>query len=289
MPSINKIYIVGAGAIGQALAVCLQHAGRAVTLVRRAGTGPMRIKVQAHQLLEATVPVIRIEEIGEGLVLVTAKSFANPGIAAKLAGQTVVLLQNGLNIEKDFDNRELYRCVLMVTSQFDTNGVVQFKPVSPCPTGAVRGGQLPQVVAALDNPWFRFIAAENIQELVWRKVIVNCVFNAICPLLETDNGIFHRDESARAIARRVITECMAVAQQFVTLELETVMDSLLNISRLSDGQYISTLQDIRQGRPTELDTLNAEIVRLAGDLPVTETRLLGELAMLKSLQGAGAG
>ncbi len=277
------IYIVGAGAIGQALAVFLKHSFKPVTLVRRVSSGPMTIKVRlSDRILEAEIPVVTLDEVGEGLVLVTAKSFANPEIAAKLNRQTVVLLQNGLNIETAFNNRELYRCVLMVTSQFDAEGIIQFKPVSACPVGTIRGTQLQQLVRELDNAWFKFEAVEDIQTLIWKKVVVNCVFNSVCPLLETDNGIFHRDPAALEIARRVIGECTAVAQQFVLLELEEVVDSLLTISRLSEGQYISTLQDIREGRPTELDTLNAEIVRLAGHLPVTETRLLGELTSLKA-------
>ena len=60
----------------------------------------------------------------------------------------------------------------------------------------------------------------------------------------------------------------------------------MQISRLSDGQEISTLQDIRNKRRTEIDTLNPEIVRIAGYLGkenmVTETKLLGDLIPIKS-------
>ena len=61
---------------------------------------------------------------------------------------------------------------------------------------------------------------------------------------------------------------------------------LLQISRSSDGQLISTYQDILAGRPTEIDTLNFAISRQADSLQlshlVTETKLLGELVQLKS-------
>jgi 2-dehydropantoate 2-reductase len=65
-----------------------------------------------------------------------------------------------------------------------------------------------------------------------------------------------------------------------------VADNLLHISRLSDGQLISTLQDIQQHRLTEIDTLNFEIARigaaagLSGSTPLTS--LLGELTAIKS-------
>ena len=45
-----------------------------------------------------------------------------------------------------------------------------------------------------------------------------------------------------------------------------LMEQLTRISKGSDGQLISTLQDIRAGRQTEIDYLNLEIARVAASL-----------------------
>jgi len=70
------------------------------------------------------------------------------------------------------------------------------------------------------------------------------------------------------------------------LEADEVVERLLLISKSSDGQLISTLQDINNKRPTEIETLNFEIVNIARRLnkenAVAETKLLGELTRLKS-------
>ncbi len=64
------------------------------------------------------------------------------------------------------------------------------------------------------------------------------------------------------------------------------MEQLLQISRSSDGQLISTLQDIRNGRETEIEFLNLEMARMAAaqhpriDLPRTE--LLGKMTLAKA-------
>jgi 2-dehydropantoate 2-reductase len=92
---------------------------------------------------------------------------------------------------------------------------------------------------------------------------------------------------ATHIARRIIAECTAVARaKNIHLDERDVEMTLLQISRLSSGQEISTLQDIRHHRQTEIDTLNAEIVRIAETLGlsshVVETRLLGELTSIKA-------
>lgn len=291
------IYIIGAGAIGQALAAMLQNSGREVLLVKSRPVeneqSSLHIKVMMpNGELQALVPVAQLGKVRfkDGPILVTVKSFANDAIAQALqqTDQPVVLLQNGLNIEQTYLNRgikQLYRCVLLATSQFDPDGSIRFRPVNASPIGCIQGQSesLGGLLSQLENPWFPFKGEDDIRPLIWKKVIANCVFNSICPLLDADNGVFHRNTNALAMARQVIGECLAVAlKQGVRLTAEEVERNLLAISRMSEGQFISTLQDIRNKRPTEIATLNAEIVRLAGDLPVTYTRLLGELTTLKS-------
>jgi 2-dehydropantoate 2-reductase len=105
--------------------------------------------------------------------------------------------------------------------------------------------------------------------------------------LEIDNGIFHRDEKTLAIAKRVIEECVAIAKETgIFLNTDEVVESLLLISKFSDGQLISTFQDIKNKRETEIETLNFAIVNVAKKLNkehmVAETKLLGELIKLKS-------
>jgi 2-dehydropantoate 2-reductase len=301
---LEPIYIVGAGAIGCALAAFLVNAGKRVVLIRRSmdgqipSTKEIMVGLPDGAELRAVIEVKTFEDLQaiDGIVVITTKSHANQQIAAKLASKgtdhPVVLLQNGLNIEQPFLDQaftQLYRCVLFVTSQFTADNVISFKPVAPCRVGVIRGdvGLLKSAVAQIDTPGFSFKAEVDIQTLIWRKVIVNCVFNSICPLLNTHNGVFWRNEPALVIARRVIRECAAIARlRGIQLSEEEVTETLLAISKSSDGQLISTLQDINNMRPTEIDTLNLEISRIAAelgaDILVTETRLLGELIAIKS-------
>jgi len=301
---LEPIYIVGAGAIGCALAAFLVNAGKHGVLIRRSteeqipSTKEIIVALPDGTELSAEVEVRIFEDLQtiDGIVVITTKSHANEQVAAKLALKgthyPVILLQNGLNIEKPFLDQaftQLYRCVLFVTSQFTADHMIRFKPVAPCRVGIIRGDVdlLESAVAQIDTPGFSFKAEAEIQTLIWKKVIVNCVFNSICPLLNTHNGIFWRNEAALVIARRVIRECTAIARlRGIQVSEDEVTETLLAISKSSDGQLISTLQDINNSRPTEIDTLNMEISRIAASLGadslVTETRLLGELTAIKS-------
>ena len=299
-----KIYIIGAGAVGKALAVSLHQEGKQVELIRGHlddGTSHnQKIKVDLKEgpRLEAEITVSTLTNHTQldGLVVLTSKSFGNKVLSEKLepkiGDSPVVLLQNGLGVEQPFlekDFPEIYRCVLFMTSQNGSANTISYKPVAPSPIGVIRQTKttLGNIVNALDSPNFRFITEKNNQRIIWKKAIANCVFNSICPLLEVDNGIFHRNKEVFAIAQRVIVECALIAnKKGVDLGTSELEDQVLMISRMSDGQLISTLQDINNKRETEIDTLNFEIYRMAHSMnlsnKVKETRLLGELIKMKS-------
>jgi 2-dehydropantoate 2-reductase len=178
---------------------------------------------------------------------------------------------------------------LFVTSQMISANQIAFKPVTISPIGIIKGSKanLQSVVEQLNSPVFQFKAETDIQTVIWMKAIINSVFNSICPLLEIDNGIFQREAQVLDIAKRVIAECTAIAKENgIDLEADEVVERLLLISKSSDGQLISTLQDINNKRPTEIETLNFEIVNIARILnkenAVAETKLLGELTRIKS-------
>ncbi|WP_228236748.1 ketopantoate reductase family protein [Allomuricauda sp. M10] len=299
-----KIYIIGAGAVGKALAVCLQQQGKNVELVRghvEEGV-PQKQKIVLQfkdgTQIQEHIQISTLKDHGrlDGLVVLTNKSFGNKALSAKLVEKAkdtpIVLLQNGLGVEQPFLEKgfaEVYRCVLFVTCQHTDENTISYKPVAESPIGIINqmSSNLKTVVDTIDTPNFRFVAETDIQRVIWKKAIANCVFNSICPLLEVDNGIFHRNDEVMSMAKRVIAECALIAnKKGIDLGGYELEDQVLKISRMSDGQFISTLQDINNKRETEIDTLNFEIFRMAQALnlsdKVQETRMLGELVKLKS-------
>lgn len=296
-----KIYIIGSGAIGKALAVFLQQENKQVLLVRGSvdhipdteETITVIGKESTFQQRIATTTFKGLQAIN-GIVLITVKAFANREIAQKLKEKegdfSVVLLQNGLHVERPFEGFDnVYRCVLFSTSQVTGDNEVTFKSVTSSPVGSVRGNNngLQDLVDTINTQHFGFRSETDITPILWTKVIANCAFNSICPLLETDNGIFIRNSEAAKLARTVIEECVALAQeQGINLDKDAIEKNLLLISQRSDGQLISTYMDILQNRRTEIESLNLEISRMANDMgipeTVTYTRLLGELVQLKS-------
>ncbi len=305
MSSEQTIYILGAGAVGFPLAVHLARDGRRIVAVRTrasdAAAGAVEVTVDDGQRqFGATIETVALAGLGavEGLLVVTAKAHANEAIARALQEQgargDVVVLQNGVGVEQPFLDAgftRLYRSVLYLTGQAMAERGFLFRPVTTSVIGVIQGDQagLEQCVAALNTAAFPFRTEANIQREIWKKAIINSVFNSVCPLLDVDNGIFVRQEDAAQLAQDVIRECVALTDRLgLELSEEELMEQLLLISRRSDGQLISTLQDMRAGRPTEIPFLNVAIARVAASmqppLELPRTALLGEMVLLKGAQ-----
>lgn len=299
---VKNIYIIGNGVIAKALAVTLSLNGKIVTVLRGSvDNHPVTsesIQVEiANSIFEADIKISSISnyETLDGIVLLTNKSFGNPQLAKKLkdkiGSSPVVFLQNGLHIENSFIHEgfaNLYRCVLLATSESIGANKVRFKLVASSPIGSINGSEeiLKYIVQQLNTDLFSFRAEADIQQIIWKKVISNCVFNSICPLLETDNGIFQRNDKVLEIAKTVINECLTVARYYgIGLTEDDVVQNVLMISKASDGQKISTYQDILNKRRTEIESLNFAIAAAgiqAGNINVPATSLLGELTRIKS-------
>jgi 2-dehydropantoate 2-reductase len=300
----NKIYIIGAGAVGKALAVFLKLQGKNVCIIRGSVHNiPTQIETISIQMDNETIMKADIEVSSiishpklTGILVITNKSFGNTKLAENLKSKAkaipIVLLQNGLGVESPFLDlgfSDIHRCVLFTACQLIEENLVRFKPVAVSQIGVINGSKqsLQYIVGQINNPIFQFRTEENIAPIIWKKAIANCVFNSICPLLNTDNGIFMRDNTVMGLAEKIIQECVTIANlSGIAITESEITDSVKMISKMSDGQLISTLQDINNKRQTEIDTLNFAIVSMAQKLgkepEVSHTKLLGELTKMKA-------
>jgi 2-dehydropantoate 2-reductase len=301
----EKICILGAGAIGMALAVNLLRNGRSVAAVRTSNSNyaweTIQVSVECDQSLTIEAPLemvslSKLDRLGAGTIVITAKATANRFLASELRDKKssgpIVIMQNGIGVESPFINAgfpDIYRCVLYATSQEQQQNFFRFRSVAASPIGTLIGDtqKLSHLVTQLSTPKFQFRVEERIKEEIWKKAIMNAVFNSVCPLLEVDNGIFCRDKMVAEIALGIIEETVEVTKRIgLNLETKGLMEQLLMISKRSDGQLISTLQDLKNGNETEIDFLNLEIARIAGEMTpkiaVGKTKILGELIAIKS-------
>jgi 2-dehydropantoate 2-reductase len=131
--------------------------------------------------------------------------------------------------------------------------------------------------------------SDNVLGALWGKLLLNCGYNALSAITDTPYG---RLVTLPGIARTVhdaVAECLAVAGALGVSIPGDVWAAVERIATTMPGQVSSTCQDLRRGKPTEIDHLNGYVVR-QGDrlgIPVPLNRALH--ALVKALEAkAGA-
>lgn len=308
-----NILVIGAGAIGKLIAAQMARAGISLRLLVRRREQREAIGNQGIHLryagMEEDVQVPVSDHLDDfwnwpaDVIILTVKSYHLAATAAQIAkfpaSPLVLALQNGLQNElvlQSYIKREnilLGVCTHGATSLSDTdvawNGVGEIR-LGPLPvssdktvsTDAQAGisidpakvnAKVQDLTRILSAAGLRASLSQNIRQDVWRKALINCAINPVTALTRLENGeLLQRDDLLR-LMQEVIDEGMEVAR-LEGVPLTDVFPQVLAVCRQTARNRSSMLQDLLQGRPTEIDSLNGALVALAGDrcpLPVNRT------------------
>ena len=107
--------------------------------------------------------------------------------------------------------------------------------------------------------------AEDVQRVLWTKLIINCAINPLTALLDVPNGFVIEDVAAHGMMAEVIREALMVARAVgVELPSEAEMIQMTeNAAESNRANLSSMLQDRRRSKRTEIDALNGALVQLA--------------------------
>lgn len=281
------IAVVGAGAIGLSLAALLWRAKRDVAIVARrrqlatlangveirgvAGDFRVAPRVSASVPEDADVVVftVKTQDLPSALPLVTAFPHA-----------TVVAAQNGLAadalVEKAVGAERAVGCVTVYDAVQTGPAEVEIGRVGELLLGGPRSAS----VAAALAPAILTRTTANLVGARWLKLILN-VNNALCAATGLSLQELYEDPAMVRLSLRALKEGARVARAEgvrlegnawaspATVRLLTMLPEPLAVRALSRkarrvfrGKPIlgSTLQSLRQGKSTEVDFLNGEIV-----------------------------
>lgn len=290
---MERIVIVGAGAMGCLFASKLALVGKSVTVVDvdrdRLGTiaqegivlrddsGERRAAVRASTAAELSGPV--------DLVLLFTKAMHSAAAIHSIAhviddACCALTLQNGLgNAEALAEVFPADSILLGVTdwpADFTPPNVVENHGVghvwlgANAPTGMARARE---AVALLDTAGLNAKFDPEVHAAIWEKAAFNGALNALSTILCQPVGALDCAEGRR-IASAVIDETIAAAaQRGVRMDRERLLAKTDFALTHHKGHMPSMLQDRLAGRPTEIDAINGQIVKAAQeagiDAPVT--------------------
>ncbi len=289
-----KIAVFGAGAIGSLIGGLLKRAGEDVTLIARpAHVEAIRMNGLRIQgvLGTLTIPVKAAETLDfqPDLVLLAVKTqdveAACRQIKVFVQNIPILTLQNGVTsdaIAASILPREaILSGVVMVNAQFLIPGEIIYARPGALVIGEAfkPNGNRVRDIQALLRVAIRTEISNNIQGVHWTKLLINNLGNG----LEAMTGQSIRDCMRHPGLKRIGVLALREGYQVIekagfhlaplpgvpvpALQLLLraplpVSEGILTLSMGSLKTLSSTLQSLRRGRPTEIDYLNGEIVRL---------------------------
>jgi 2-dehydropantoate 2-reductase len=288
-----KIGIVGPGALGCLYAGLLALAGHDVRLLGRRAEQAEAInrdgivverdgEVRRAPVRAGTDPAA-LGPVDLAIVLVKATDTAEAAqsLPVLLAPDAPALsLQNGLgNIEALTEVLGAERVLGGASSQGATTlGVGQIRHAGFGPTSLAeatgaeaRGAEATggfseraeQIAAMLDAAGLNARAYADSRPLIWGKLIANAAINPLGALLNCPNGQTVERPSAKRLFVELAQEAGAVAAALrVELPFKDPAAHAESIARLTFHNRNSMLQDIENGRRTEIDAINGAIARL---------------------------
>ncbi|KAF2023916.1 6-phosphogluconate dehydrogenase C-terminal domain-like protein [Setomelanomma holmii] len=298
----KTVLIIGGGAVGAIAALNLEAGGLAeVTLVLRSNYKVVNekgysfescdhgsIKAWKPSVVRNTIPDVKKESLPlYDYILLATKNIPDvpptvvdlvtPALPSNNTHTTIVLLQNGLNIEKPFLSSHPKTPVL--------SGVSLIGSAEPSPGHIVHDEPDKLFIGAFSNPnissslaqsraqdFFKIYSAAsrtqctyspNVLHDRWRKLVYNACLNPICAITGLDSGRIRLAEGAlNGLVRPAMREIICAAKAVGRVELdEGIVKWTIEMDPLESYLKPSMQQDLDKGNFIEFENLLGEPLR----------------------------
>jgi 2-dehydropantoate 2-reductase len=292
-----NVSILGAGAVGLGLAATLHQASASVRLITRPENPQPKLSSQGlrrHGLFgtaHAPPTAIPVESSLESLqrhptdfVMICTKTTAIPTVTQQLAEiwprlktkPIIVLCQNG------WGSAQIVAEHLPASHVFSSRVITGFHKTGPSSVEItahaqpIRIGSLFQQDPSVLGPLCEALSqggipaeiSASIDRDLWAKMLYNCALNPLGALMRVPYGEVVRRPHSRELLESVIREIFEVLK---TTPYDTYWDNANDYLDVfyrellppTEDHDSSMLQDLRAGRPTEIDSLCGAVAELA--------------------------
>ena len=292
-----KISIIGSGAMGSLFGGKLSKSGEDVILydVNEAHINRVNQKgLSIHSTATGETLVVYPratkdpeETRGSDIFIIFVKSTITELVVKQFSSfadnnSIVITLQNGLG------NEEIIRNIMgkeMVAAGVTSQGATFLGPgeINHAGNGPTHlcmsdkhNEKLKPFVETLNKAGFEADIEDNIENLVWSKLIINVGINALTAITNLENGRLLEFQDLKSIMDDLVAEGVAVAaKKGVTLTFPDPLQTVFDVAGKTAKNRSSMLQDFDRGNRTEIDFINGAIVRegsiLGINTPVNKT------------------
>ena len=309
MNEMAYVLIYGAGAIGSFMGYLLSDAldlignkienvallGRKSHINRIKDLGLQICLPEGRKLLKfkhcfTDLDDLKASDFCPEIIIVCVKTYSLPGVCdelkksgllqGRLKNALFILLMNGMGNREVFDELDLpdSRVLEGITSlgvKFSEDGMVELKG---------KGKTILEEKIGEDKKKFmrdRFLEkgfemefALDFKEHQYSKLFVNSVINPITAITRRENGVVLSSVLKNTVESTVREAVNVAAKEGVKMDEKSVMEIIYSVAEKTSGNTSSMLQDVLNGRMTEIDSINGYIICLAKkhniEVPVNE-------------------
>ena len=278
-----RFVVIGGGAVGLLYAARLHRMGQQVRVVTRTAGQAGRLQSEGillHDLqgnktnidIAATASTHRLPQAEIYLLTVKQTQLAEilPTLRCIPAESIVVAMQNGMGhgeqLAKIARDNQLYLAV-------NTEGARRISPVEVEHTGEgklrlgpwrERNEQDPRIAHLLTILGSTGIQPEyvpDVERILWEKLIANALINPLTAIHEVTNGTLLQLPELVDMMRQLFAEAAVVAAKCGQKFNETTWQEIVTICRNTSRNTSSMLQDLRNGKETEIEAITGYIVQ----------------------------
>lgn len=188
----------------------------------------------------------------------------------------ILTLQNGIgNIEIISEIAGAEKIIGGVTSQGATllaPGSIRHAGSGETIIGRI-DGKIPQEMRSIreifNKAGLPIKISRDIKSLLWSKLIINAGINALTGITRLKNGKLIEFEGTRRVLREAVTEAIKIAKRKrIKLVYDDPLAKVEAVCEATAGNVSSMLQDVLRKKRTEIDFINAVVVRQAQELGI---------------------
>jgi 2-dehydropantoate 2-reductase len=304
------ITIIGPGAIGCLLAAYLTRAGEQValldyrpkraTLLQDRGIAVDGEREAFHTQIKATAYLTEISSTDIFILCVKASDTAVA--AANLKNSIppeshVLTLQNGMgNVEKLSESFGSDRVFAGATSHGATllevgrvrhagYGEIWLGEASGTSSRQADGALLQNLAATLNRAGLQAQVVDDIQSILWSKLVVNVGINALTAILGVPNGELLKIPICQKVMDGAIAEAVQVASGCgIQLQLPKEIERVRAVCNSTAANISSMLQDVKRQKKTEINQINGAVARMASSLGIASPVNEVLTALVRSLE-----
>jgi len=292
-----KISIIGAGAMGSLYGGMLSEAGHDVVLydvnkehVDRINSKGLAIHSAATKEVKVVHPSASTDPgavRNSDIFIIFVKSTITEIVAKQFSeyaneNTIVITLQNGLGneaiIRRYFPEGQVAAGVTSQGATFIGPGEINHAGKGPtylCMADK-NNARLEPFVNALNSAGFETHIEENIEDLIWSKLIINVGINAVTAITGLENGKLLDYPEIKEVMADLVAEGVKTAEKKgVKFTYPDPLAVVFEVAEKTALNRSSMLQDFDRGNATEIDFINNAIVREAEKLgmeaPVNKT------------------